>query len=163
GDEVLAFCGPSGVGKTTLAQSFAGRGCPLVSEDLVLVALDGAGPEVILAGESAVRGWAGRHAAAFAAGAAVRTGDLARDAGGPRWRLSGEGGSRSGPGRGRRLRPRRGRSARRLGGQSPAPAGPGRRRGRGPFRAGPGGSSCRRRPGRRPPSGWPGAGNVGTP
>src|SRR5947209_5782137 len=65
GDGVLALCGPSGVGKTTLARLFGERGLSGVSEDLVLLALDGAAPEAVIGGEAGVRDWTERHAGDF--------------------------------------------------------------------------------------------------
>jgi len=57
---VLAFAGPSGAGKTTLARLFAAEGARLVSEDLVLVSTQHGHPSVILDGERVLREWASR-------------------------------------------------------------------------------------------------------
>jgi len=84
GDGALAFCGPSGVGKTTLAHLFGKREQSVLAEDLLLIAFDGTTPEVILGGEAGVRGWAERHIAQFAAGGPVSTDDLLRASDGVR-------------------------------------------------------------------------------
>src|SRR5205823_4302033 len=45
-DGVVAFCGSSGRGKTTLASLLADQGMPLVAEDLLVLTWDGAVPQV---------------------------------------------------------------------------------------------------------------------
>jgi hypothetical protein len=57
GDGVVAFCGGSGIGKTTTAHQFRACGCELIAEDLVVLALDGPTPEVAVHGEPTIRRW----------------------------------------------------------------------------------------------------------
>ena len=46
GGGAVAFCGPSGEGKSTLTGALLRRGHPLVADDIVPIQLTGAGPEV---------------------------------------------------------------------------------------------------------------------
>ncbi len=46
GESAVAFCGPSGAGKSTLAAVLAGRGFPVVGDDLCCVDFAGPGPRV---------------------------------------------------------------------------------------------------------------------
>jgi hypothetical protein len=85
GTAVLAFCGPSGLGKTTLAQHLAAQGMRLVAEDLVVVSLTPQGvPEVVLNGEPAIRAWVSDQCAVLAARGQIRTEGLVLAAQGPR-------------------------------------------------------------------------------
>lgn len=59
---VLAFCGPSGLGKTTLARTLARGPTELVSEDLVLLSQSGNRIEVVGDAEARLRGWVGEKA-----------------------------------------------------------------------------------------------------
>jgi hypothetical protein len=76
GELVTAFCGPSGLGKTTLAQRFAAHGCRIVSEDLLVVRFDGDRPMVVLGAEERIRRWASAMAPALTAGQAIDTAPL---------------------------------------------------------------------------------------
>lgn len=69
---VLAFCGPSGAGKTTLAQLATDQGASLVSEDLVLVAWSPE-PHAVADGESALRGWVAEQSPVLATQGWIRT------------------------------------------------------------------------------------------
>ena len=75
---VIAFVGPSGVGKSTLARTFAQEGYGPVSDDLVVL---GPRRRVILDAERALRDWtkiAGRRPLSPLAGAHRRTAPLAK-------------------------------------------------------------------------------------
>ncbi|MBL8793477.1 MAG: PqqD family peptide modification chaperone [Planctomycetia bacterium] len=76
-EAVTAFCGPSGMGKTTLARTFTAAGAAPVSEDLVVVQLSPQGVAVALEAEAWLRGWAAEQAARLASGESVATQDLA--------------------------------------------------------------------------------------
>lgn len=82
GSGVVALCGASGLGKTTLARLFAAAGKEVIAEDLVLLALGGATPEVAVDGEPAIRRWAASHAGDLVAGREIRTEELLRTAAG---------------------------------------------------------------------------------
>src|SRR5262249_21151056 len=75
---VLAFCGGSGQGKTTLARALAAAGRELIAEDLLVVRSAGDRPEVVAGAEVAIRAWAARHAAQLAPGTRIATEDLLR-------------------------------------------------------------------------------------
>lgn len=78
GDRVLAFCGGSGRGKTTLARMLAAAGMGLVAEDLLVIRFRAGVPEAVLGGEGVIRAWAAAHAAEVAAGTQVSTEGLWR-------------------------------------------------------------------------------------
>lgn len=80
---VLAFCGPAGIGKTTLAHEFAKHGAVPVAEDLLLVDLEGATPAVSLSGEAALRAWVTARGSQLAKDGQVSTADLAATWAGP--------------------------------------------------------------------------------
>lgn len=81
---VLAFCGPSGAGKTTLARMFAEHDADLVAEDLVVLDLTGTTPVVLLAAEAKLQDWARSQAPTFAAVGHVQTPTPALLTAGPR-------------------------------------------------------------------------------
>jgi hypothetical protein len=80
---VLAFCGGTGQGKTTLARSLAAAGKELAAEDLLMVRFAADRPEVIAGGEAAIRFWAERQARHLTRGIRIATDDLVRTADGP--------------------------------------------------------------------------------
>jgi hypothetical protein len=84
GDAVVAFCGASGVGKTTLAHRFTDHGWQLLAEDLVVLAPAGPVPGVAVGGEPAIRRWAQAQAPVLAAQGRVEAGGLEGVAEGPR-------------------------------------------------------------------------------
>jgi hypothetical protein len=79
---VLAFCGSSGQGKTTLARALAAAGRELVAEDLLIVRFSADRPEVVGGGEAAIRSWAERQARQLARGVRIATDDLVQAADG---------------------------------------------------------------------------------
>jgi hypothetical protein len=80
---VLAFCGGSGQGKTTLARALAATGRNLIAEDLLIVRFTAGRPEAIAGGEAAIRSWADREARQLSCGRRIATDDLVRAADGP--------------------------------------------------------------------------------
>jgi hypothetical protein len=58
GEDVVAFAGPSGRGKTTLAHVLAENGFPLLGEDLLVLDLATDRPHVVRDGERRIRDWA---------------------------------------------------------------------------------------------------------
>jgi len=83
-DGAFVFCGPSGLGKTTLARVLAAHGRRLVAEDLVVLSWAHEVPEVVLNGESAIRAWAAAQAALLVSRNQVDTRDLNEARVGPR-------------------------------------------------------------------------------
>jgi hypothetical protein len=61
-DGVVAFCGASGAGKTTLARCLAEQGHPFISGDLLVLAREPDGLSVFPAGEAAIHAWAAEQA-----------------------------------------------------------------------------------------------------
>ncbi|MBY0527377.1 MAG: PqqD family peptide modification chaperone [Gemmataceae bacterium] len=84
---IMAFAGPSGQGKTTLANLFGRQGSPVVSEDLLLVKMDRSIPEAIVGGERAIRSWVNAQVSG-AAGDVIRTEGLVEACRGPRLPLA---------------------------------------------------------------------------
>jgi hypothetical protein len=82
--EVVALCGSSGRGKTTLARLLAKEGMNLVSEDLLLVQLDHETPDVAIHGEKTLRAWVAARAAALVPKCRIPTDGLAQAVQGPR-------------------------------------------------------------------------------
>lgn len=58
GDTLMVFAGHSGAGKTTTMRALVRAGATAVSEDLLVLRLEGGRPWAILAGEVGIRGWA---------------------------------------------------------------------------------------------------------
>jgi len=86
-DGVVAFCGASGFGKTTLAHLFAAQGTQLLSEDLVVVSLQGPVPEVMVDGEALIRRWVAAQAPGLANQRQIDTEELSGVTDGLRSRL----------------------------------------------------------------------------
>jgi len=88
GRELVGFCGPSGSGKSTCASLLCETGAVLVSEDLLVVQLEGA-PEAFLGGEGVLREWAAKTARRLGHHPCpVRLGELVEQLCGPTVRLS---------------------------------------------------------------------------
>lgn len=85
---VRAFCGSSGLGKTTLARGLARHGWQAIAEDLVVLELAGDRPEVVRDGELALRTWAEKETVRLQADVAISTEPLDAIFEGPRLPLN---------------------------------------------------------------------------
>ncbi len=81
---VVAFCGASGAGKTTLAGLLAEQGHALVSEDLTLIVWDQGAPHALLEAEATIRAWAAEQSSILAAQGWIQTDGIQRAADGGR-------------------------------------------------------------------------------
>jgi hypothetical protein len=66
GDDLTVFAGRSGAGKTTTVRALVRVGATAVSEDLVVLHLEGGRALAVLAGEAGIRAWAERAASELA-------------------------------------------------------------------------------------------------
>lgn len=86
GGRLTAFSGVSTAGKTTTARAFVSHGARPVSEDVLVLSLDGGRPAVFIEAEVAVHRWARDAAAALVAGgqgSEIDCDGLAATCGGP--------------------------------------------------------------------------------
>ncbi len=88
-DNLLAFGGASGAGKTTTVRAFAEAGAKVVSEDTLVVSWENGVPSVFLDSEKALRAFAARGAARLQADPTgpIDCGELQSIANGPRRRI----------------------------------------------------------------------------
>lgn len=74
---VVAFCGPSGIGKTTLAARFTKAGAAALAEDLLVIRFREGQPQAVVGAEAWLRTWAAGQAPALAAGRSIEGSGLA--------------------------------------------------------------------------------------
>jgi hypothetical protein len=74
---VAAFCGPSGIGKTTLAARFTAAGAAALAEDLLAICFREGRPQVLVGAEAWLRAWVRRQAPELAAGRTIDGSGLA--------------------------------------------------------------------------------------